>query len=229
MQVQLNSTCNAFGGVGSCQQLPSDSKFADVCKEHDLKVGLAVLRLCCLTNSDQRMESFIGPRVRMPRAQRRIARLMSAHVVSQVDCVYYDEDLVEVAEDPVSAVKEALSHCQLHGLEHACPQCFENQRRLVCARMCPATVAAMRSQLAWQPMSQRDELAVPKSCPALAVVCTDRAQVWLVPERGGRCNAASSREGELCESTLTTAALVSIGCSTMEQCSCIPQHLGTTT
>ena len=53
----------------------------------------------------------------------------------QVDCVYFDEDMVEVAEDPVSDVREALSHCQLRGLEHACPQCLENQRRLVCAQL----------------------------------------------------------------------------------------------
>ena len=65
----------------------------------------------------------------------------------QVDCVYFDDDLVEIAEDPVSDVKDALSHCQLSGLEHACPQCFENQRRLVCAEPTPAIVTALHSKV----------------------------------------------------------------------------------
>ena len=51
-QVQLNSTCNPFGGEGACQQLPNDSKFAAVCKEHDLKVifwrPLSVAHFGCL-------------------------------------------------------------------------------------------------------------------------------------------------------------------------------------
>ena len=143
----------------------------------------------------------------MPRAKRRIAKLMAAPVVSQVDCVYYDEDLVEIAEDPVSDVKEALSHCQLHGLEHACPQCFENQRRLVCARLTRATVTALHSHIAWQPVSWHHKLVVPQSCLVLAVVRPDSAQMRLISERGGRCNASSPREGESCDLKFTTAAL----------------------
>ena len=46
--------------------------------------------------------------------------------------MYFDEDLAEIANDPVSDVKKALSSSTTHGLNHACPQCFDNQRRLVC-------------------------------------------------------------------------------------------------
>ena len=53
--------------------------------------------------------------------------------MSQVDCIYFDEELAEIADDPVDEVTDALSHCQVHGLESSCPQCFENQRRLVSA------------------------------------------------------------------------------------------------
>ena len=30
--------CNPLGGVESCMTLPSDSKFAEICPGHDLKV-----------------------------------------------------------------------------------------------------------------------------------------------------------------------------------------------
>ena len=49
----------------------------------------------------------------------------------QVDCIYFDEDLAEIADDPADDVKDALSRCQIRGLENSCPQCFENQQRLV--------------------------------------------------------------------------------------------------
>ncbi|KAK9842362.1 hypothetical protein WJX81_008566 [Elliptochloris bilobata] len=41
LQQQQHMVCNPFGGTGSCMELPSNSSFADVCKEHDLKVDCA--------------------------------------------------------------------------------------------------------------------------------------------------------------------------------------------
>ncbi|KAK9829899.1 hypothetical protein WJX72_008541 [[Myrmecia] bisecta] len=41
LQNKYHSSCNAFGGADSCMELPSESKFAQVCREHDLKVDCA--------------------------------------------------------------------------------------------------------------------------------------------------------------------------------------------
>jgi len=56
-------------------------------------------------------------------------------------------------------------------------------------------------------MLQHVKLAVSQRRLALAVVRTDGAQMRLVPERGGGCNAASPWEGELRDLQLITAAL----------------------
>ena len=52
VQMQLNSTCNVFGGVGACQQLPSDSKFAATCQSHDLNVSILACTLLCLRKAN---------------------------------------------------------------------------------------------------------------------------------------------------------------------------------
>ena len=38
LQQKEQLVCNPFGGEQSCMELPSDSSFANICKEHDLKV-----------------------------------------------------------------------------------------------------------------------------------------------------------------------------------------------
>ena len=52
LQQRQHLVCNPFGGSASCMELPSDSSFANVCKEHDLKVcACGVLRLNGLWSS----------------------------------------------------------------------------------------------------------------------------------------------------------------------------------
>ncbi|KAK9839741.1 hypothetical protein WJX84_000691, partial [Apatococcus fuscideae] len=41
LKQKTNMACNIFGGEASCMSLPSDSSFAQVCHEHDLKVDCA--------------------------------------------------------------------------------------------------------------------------------------------------------------------------------------------
>ena len=108
--------------------------------------------------------------------------------------MYYDEDMAEVAEDPVSDVKEALSHCQLHGLESACPQCLENQRQLVRQPL------SLSSSLARYDGGKSDRLycsclTLMSAAALFAVVRTDCAEVRVVSERGGGSHTPSSRAG----------------------------------
>lgn len=51
--------------------------------------------------------------------------------VCQVDCAYYSDDLLEVNLDPGRDLKELLEARGLQGLEASCPQCYQNQRKLV--------------------------------------------------------------------------------------------------
>ena len=48
-----------------------------------------------------------------------------------MDCAYYSDDLLEVNLDPGRELKDLLEARGLQGLEDSCPQCFQNQRKLV--------------------------------------------------------------------------------------------------
>lgn len=49
----------------------------------------------------------------------------------QVDCAYYSDGLQEVDLDPGRELKQLLQARGLESLESACPECFENQQKLV--------------------------------------------------------------------------------------------------
>lgn len=49
--------------------------------------------------------------------------------IIQVDCAYYSESLGAI--DPTASLKQDLSANHAFDLEQACPQCFENQHKLV--------------------------------------------------------------------------------------------------
>ena len=49
----------------------------------------------------------------------------------QVDCAYYSDELQEVDLDPGRELKQLLEARGLQNLESACPQCFQNQQKLV--------------------------------------------------------------------------------------------------
>jgi len=48
-----------------------------------------------------------------------------------VDCAYYSDELQEVDLDPGTELKQLLQARGLENLEASCPQCFENQQKLV--------------------------------------------------------------------------------------------------
>ena len=52
-------------------------------------------------------------------------------MVCQVDCAYYSDELQEVDLDPGTELKQLLQARGLEDLEASCPQCFENQQKLV--------------------------------------------------------------------------------------------------
>jgi hypothetical protein len=91
LQQTNNLPCNVFGGTESCMSLPSNSSFAAVCQEHDLKV----------------------------------------------DCAYWRDDLKEINENPEEETKKLLKDQHMDDLAAACPQCFENQRRMWCSQTVP--------------------------------------------------------------------------------------------
>ncbi len=48
-----------------------------------------------------------------------------------MDCAYYSDELQEVDLDPGTELKQLLQARGLENLEASCPQCFENQQKLV--------------------------------------------------------------------------------------------------
>lgn len=57
----------------------------------------------------------------------------------QVDCAYYSDELQEANLDPGKELKQLLEARGLQGLESSCPECFQNQQKLVSGRhSCPS-------------------------------------------------------------------------------------------
>ncbi len=71
-----------------------------------------------------------------------------------MDCAYYSDELQEVDLDPGTELKQLLQARGLENLEASCPQCFENQQKLVSRSphtvyllLFPHTSAASRGKL----------------------------------------------------------------------------------
>ena len=165
--------CNPLGGVESCMTLPSDSRFAQICPGHDLKVRSSSLISACSAATPCWHKSFMPmlhffshtprfPASTGPQCSQVVICIANAAVVCnqkqkhkhkqatafhnhtlhhslastwrrvyQVDCAYYSDDLLEVNLDPGKELKDLLEARGLQGLEASCPECFQNQRKLV--------------------------------------------------------------------------------------------------
>ena len=116
LQQRQHLVCNPFGGTASCMDLPSNSSFADTCKEHDLKVCACLLQLdwlAALLTCTLHGLCAVFPQLRS---------------MLQVDCAWYSEDLHEVAEDPTGTLKSAMK-ARCCALTHNCDCCVCLQPR----------------------------------------------------------------------------------------------------
>ena len=112
-----------------CIVLHSQTLFA--CK-HSCHLVMYIVLRCCSCDSQCALQSQQSPASRnshIHSLNRVLASTSSS--VCQVDCAYYSDDLLEVNLDPGRDLKELLEARGLQGLEASCPQCFQNQRRLV--------------------------------------------------------------------------------------------------
>ena len=95
--------------------MDTNSKFAKICGHHNLRVTADLpCNEVCIVACTVAMSS-------------RITMIF----IMQVDCAYFLEANLESMEDPSAVLKQELSTNFVSDLEQSCPQCFENQRRLV--------------------------------------------------------------------------------------------------
>lgn len=91
-----------------------------------------------------------------------------AVMLRQVDCAYYSDELQEVNLDPGNELKQLLQARGLESLEASCPQCFENQQKLV-SKLVPVHIPkSLLLRICWSNSAVAQSLA---PCLVSVAVC----------------------------------------------------------